>query len=51
MVYDTVYDGCIPVTAYIIQKRQERTFLPDKWVIVKGFDVRAEAEKLWNILM
>lgn len=50
MITHTVYNGCIPVTAFIIQKRQERTFLPDKWITVKGYDDRTKAEALWNTL-
>lgn len=40
------YNGCIPITAYMIQRRQERAFLPDKWVNVKGFEDWRKAERL-----
>lgn len=39
------YNGCIPITAYMIQHRQERAFLPDKWV-----DVWRKAERLFELL-
>ncbi len=44
------YNGCIPITAYMIQRRQERAFLPDKWVDVKGFEDWRKAERLFELL-
>lgn len=31
------YDGCIPISVYMVQRKQERSFLPDKWVNIKGY--------------
>lgn len=45
------YNGCLPITAYMVQRlTQERTFLPDKWVNVKGFEDRKKAESLFELL-
>lgn len=45
------YNGCFPITAYMVQRlAQERTFLPDKWVNVKGFEDRKKAESLFELL-
>ena len=41
------YYGCLPITAYMIQKLEERTFLPDKWVNVKGYEDKEKAETLF----
>lgn len=50
MVTVTAYNGCLPITAYMIQKRQERTFLPDKWINVKGYEDKEKAEMLFKTL-
>ena len=44
------YNGCLPITAYMVQRKIERTFLPDKWVNIKGFEDRKKAENLFNSL-
>lgn len=43
------YDGCIPITVYIVQKREE-TFWGEKWVNVKGFDTYKRAKQLLDML-
>ena len=43
------YDGVFPVTGYFVQ-RLEEGFFRDKWVDVKGFGSRKEAEDLLEIL-
>lgn len=43
------YDGVFPVTGYFVQ-RLEEGFLRDRWVDIKGFGSRADAEQLLNIL-
>jgi len=45
------YNGCIPITAYMVQSRQPRTFLSDKWVNVKGYEDRGKAIKLYEALL
>lgn len=45
------YNGCLPITAYMIQRRQIHTFLPDKWVNVKGYERWKQAEALYNELI
>lgn len=45
------YKGCFPITAYMVQRlAEERTFLPDKWVNVKGYEDRKKAQKLFDTL-
>nr|DAN26501.1 MAG TPA: hypothetical protein [Caudoviricetes sp.] len=45
------YNGCLPITAYMVQRlEKERTFLPDKWVNIKGFEDRKKAESLFELL-
>lgn len=43
------YDGVFPVTGYFVQ-RLEEGFFRDKWVDVKGFARRKDAEELLKIL-
>ena len=43
------YNGCIPITVYMVQKLEEG-FLFDKWVNVKGFEDYKKAKQLYNIL-
>lgn len=45
------YNGCIPITAYMVQRRQERSFFADKWVNIKGYEDRRKAEELYNTLV
>lgn len=45
----TRYDGCIPVTVYMVQKHVEG-FIFDKWVDVKGYSDKRKAEELVKIL-
>ena len=44
-----VYDGCIPVTVWIVQKRV-KGLLGSKWVNVKGYDNKVKAEMLLRLL-
>lgn len=46
----SAYNGCLPITAYMVQRRQERTFRSDKWVNIKGFESRKHAEELYKML-
>lgn len=45
----TYYDGCIPVTVYVVQKRVD-SFLCDKWINIKGYDCKSKAVYLLNLL-
>lgn len=47
----SAYNGCIPITVYMVQRRQERTFLSDRWVYVKGYVSRKRAEELYKTLI
>lgn len=37
--------GCIPYDGYFVQKLEEG-FLRDKWIDIKGFEDRKDAEEL-----
>lgn len=50
MVTVTAYNGCLPITAYMIQRLEERAFLPDKWVNVKGYEDRKKADMIFDTL-
>ena len=43
------YDGCIPVTVYMVQKHVGH-FPFDKWVNIKGFQDKKKAEALMSLL-
>lgn len=43
------YNGCIPITVYWVEVR-ERGFFGDKWRRIKGFDTKARAIELLNML-
>lgn len=43
------YSGCIPITVWFVQVRQE-TMFGCKWINIKGFNKRERAEELLNIL-
>lgn len=43
------YDGCIPVTVYMVQKYVNR-FPSGKWVNIKGFSDKKKAVALLSIL-
>jgi len=43
------YDGCIPVTVYMVQKYAE-DFIFGKWVNIKGYSDRRKAVELMKIL-
>ena len=45
------YNGCIPITVYMVQRKQERSFLPDKWVNIKGYEDRSKADILFESLI
>lgn len=38
-----VYDGCIPITVWFVQMNKE-TMFGNKWINIKGFDSRANAD-------
>lgn len=44
------YDGCIPISVYMVQRKQERSFLPDKWVNIKGYKSLKKALILYESL-
>ena len=46
---DVAYDGCIPVTVYVVQRLQERWF-GDKWMNIKGFQDKKKAISLLELL-
>lgn len=43
------YNGCIPVTVYMVQKRVGG-FLFGKWVNIKGFSDKKKAVELMSLL-
>lgn len=43
------YSGCIPITVWFVQVKQETTF-GHKWVNIKGYDSYDKAKRLLNIL-
>lgn len=45
------YNGVFPITAYMVQRLERRSFLPDKWVNVKGYDKYKIAEALFDALI
>lgn len=44
------YNGCLPITAYMVQRRLVFSWRPDKWVNVKGYESRKHAEELYKTL-
>ena len=46
---DVVYDGCIPVTVYIVQRLQERWY-GDKWINIRGYQDKKKAISLLELL-
>lgn len=42
-------NGCLPITVYWVQVREDG-FFGSKWRNIKGFDTRRRAEELLNIL-
>lgn len=36
------YNGCEPITVYMVQRCQERTLLGEKWMNIKGFEERKQ---------
>ena len=44
-----VYDGCIPVTVYMVQKYVGGSIF-GKWVNIKGFHDKKKAEALMSLL-
>lgn len=44
-----VYDGCIPVTVFVVQRREERWF-GYKWISLKGYQDRKKAISLLEFL-
>ena len=49
IITDIYYDGCIPVTVYVVQKRVS-SFLSHRWITVKGYDDKSRAVDLLNLL-
>lgn len=45
-----VYNGCLPITVYMVQRLEKRTLLSDKWINVKGYDDYDKAESLLKFL-
>lgn len=45
-----VYNGCLPITVYMVQRFEQRTLLSDKWINVKGYDDYDKAESLFDVL-
>ena len=43
------YDGCIPVTVYMVQKYVGGSIF-GKWVNIKGFSDKKKAEALMSLL-
>lgn len=43
------YDGCIPVTVFMVQKYVEGIVF-GKWVNIKGFSDKKKAEALMSLL-
>lgn len=44
------YNGVFPITAYMVQRLEQRRYFPDKWVDVKGYQDRKKAEALFETL-
>lgn len=45
------YNGCIPITAYMVQRLdKDLFFLPEKWRNIKAFENRERAEVLFHML-
>ena len=49
IVTDIYFDGCVPVTVYVVQKRV-RLLLFYKWINIKGFEYKSRAVDLLNFL-
>lgn len=49
IVLKEVYDGCIPVTVYMVQKYVNH-FPFGKWVNIKGFSDKKKAVALMSLL-
>lgn len=49
IITTTYYNGCIPITVYVVQKRVD-SFLSHKWINIKGYDDKRRALDLFNIL-
>ena len=43
------YDGCIPITIYMVQRYADH-FLFGKWVNIKGFSDKKKAVALMSLL-
>ena len=46
---DVAYDGCIPVTVYIVQRLQEGWY-GEEWVNIKGYQDKKKAICLLELL-
>lgn len=51
IVTTEAYNGVFPITVYMVQRLEQRNFLPDKWVNVKGYDRYERAEALFDALI
>ena len=49
IIHKTAYDGCIPVTVYMVQKYVGGRIF-GKWVNIKGFSDKEKAEALMSLL-
>ncbi len=49
IITDIYYDGCIPITVYVVQKRV-RSFLCHRWIAIKGYEDKSRAVNLLDIL-
>ena len=49
IITDIYYDGCIPITVYVVQKRI-RSFLRHRWINIKAFEYKSKAVECINFL-
>ena len=49
IIHTTAYDGCIPVTVWVVQKYVEGCIF-GKWVNIKGFQDKKKAVALMSLL-
>ena len=45
-----VYDGCMPITVWFVQKHINICCVYDGWVNIKGYDSYDKAKRLLHIL-
>lgn len=49
IVTTTAYDGCMPVTVYVVQKKVEKFFF-DEWVDIRAYQSKETALRVMKIL-